>query len=204
MDSWDYDFDNNENYQMDMLADEYKMVLRKAHKNISVFKGQVELVIKTKKTQKGAESNTQSVRATKLVPKRQLVFVPVTPTVQVKNTRVGAPGGQIEVGEGHDKTTLACAVPKSQKYEASENVKGCVGKAANPEFLAPFWCVTTVRPKEECNMEVMVNTIKFDGQDVNVPVMTNSVALKTGDVLKLSAYADNTLYPPLKKPKQMK
>ena len=44
-DSWDYDFDNNESYQMDMLADEYKMVLRKAHKNISVFKGQVELVI---------------------------------------------------------------------------------------------------------------------------------------------------------------
>ena len=132
MDSWDYDFDNHENYQMDMLADEYKMVLRKAHNNISVFKGQVELVIKTKKNNRGSESTTHSVRATKPVPKRQLVFVPVTPTVQVKKTHVGAPGGQIEVGEGHDKTTLVCAVPKSQKCEAAENVKGCVGKAANP------------------------------------------------------------------------
>ena len=84
-----YDFDNNESYQMDMLADEYKMVLRKAHNNISVFKGQVELVFKTKKNQKGAETNTQSVRATKPVPKRQLVFVPVTPTVQVKKSSAG-------------------------------------------------------------------------------------------------------------------
>ena len=44
MDSWDYYFDNNERYQMDMLADEYRMVLRKAHKSISVLKGKVELV----------------------------------------------------------------------------------------------------------------------------------------------------------------
>ena len=74
-------------------------------------------------------------------------------------------------------------MPKSQKYEATENVKGCVGKAAKPEFLAPFWCVTTVRPKEECNMEVLVKTIKFDGKDVDVPVKTNNVALKKGDDL---------------------
>ena len=95
-------------------------------------------------------------------------------------------------------------VPNSQKYEAAENVKGRVGKTAKPEFLAPFWCVTTVRPQEACSMEVMVRTIKFDGQDVNVPVMTNSVALKTGDDLKLAAYADKAIYPPLKKLKQMK
>ena len=55
MDSWDYYFDNNERYQMDMLADEYRMVLRKAHKSNSVFKGQVELVIKTKKNQKAGK-----------------------------------------------------------------------------------------------------------------------------------------------------
>lgn len=146
MDSWGYDFENNESYQVDMVADEYNMVLRNAHNNIGVFKGQVELVINTKKTQKGAESNTQIVRATKPVPNQQLAFVPVTPTVQVNKSRVGAPGGHIEVGEGHGNTTLVSAVPHRQKYDAAENVNGCVGKAANPEFIAPFWCVTTVRP----------------------------------------------------------
>ena len=83
MESWDYYFDNNERYQMDMLANEYRMVLRKAHKNISVFKGKVELVIKTKTNDKaGSETSTKRVRATKPVPKRQLVFVPVTPNVE--------------------------------------------------------------------------------------------------------------------------
>ena len=89
MDSWDSYFDDIERYQMDVLADEYRMVLRNAHKNISVFKGQVELVIKTKKNEKaGKETNTKSVRATKPVPKRQLVFVPVTPTIEVKKLGV--------------------------------------------------------------------------------------------------------------------
>ena len=37
MDSWDYYFDNIEHYQVNMQADEYRMVLRKAHKNINVF-----------------------------------------------------------------------------------------------------------------------------------------------------------------------
>ena len=137
------------------------MVLRKAHKSIRGFKGRVELVIKTKKNEKAEKyTNTKSVRATKPVPKRQLAFVPVTPTIEVKKLGVG--GWHIEVGEGHGKTMFAA--PKSQKYEAAENVKGCVGKAAKPEFLAPFWCVTTVRPQGECNMEVVVNTIKFEGQ----------------------------------------
>ena len=31
-------------------------------------------------------------------------------------------------------------------------------------------------------MEVLVKTIKFDGKDVDVPVMTNSVAVKKGDI----------------------
>ena len=42
-------------------------------------------------------------------------------------------------------------------------------------------------------MEVMVKTIKFDGKDVDVPVMTNSVALKKGDDLKLATYEDKTI-----------
>ena len=119
MDSWDYDFDNNENYQMDMLADECQMVLRNAHKNISVFKGQVELVMKTKKNQEGAQSNTQSARATKPVPKRQLKFVPVTPTVQVKKSRVGALGGQIEVGEGARQDHLGVRRAKEPEVRGS-------------------------------------------------------------------------------------
>ena len=38
MDSWDYYFDNNERYQMGMLADEDRMVLRKAHKSITFLR----------------------------------------------------------------------------------------------------------------------------------------------------------------------
>ena len=66
------------------------------------------------------------MRATKPVPKRQLVFVPVTPTIEVKNQLMPeAHGGHIEVGAGHGQAIFA--VPKIQKYEAAENVKGCVG-----------------------------------------------------------------------------
>ena len=61
-----------------------------------------------------------------------------------------------------------------------------------------------MRPKDECNMEVVVKNMKFDGQDVSVPVMTNSVALKTGDVRKLAAFADKAAYPPLKHMNQRK
>ena len=120
MDSWDYYFDNNERYQKDMLADEYRMVLRKAHKSISAFKGQVELVIKTQNDENaGQETNTKSVRATKPVPKRQLVFVPVTPTIEVKNNprSESRHGGRFAVGEGHGNTIFA--VPKEPEVRGS-------------------------------------------------------------------------------------
>ena len=105
-------------------------------------------------------------------------MMPVTPTIELRKLGVG--GGHIEVGEGHGKTIFA--LPKSEKYEAAENVKGCVGKAARHEFLAPFWCVTTVRPKEECNMEVMVKTRNLDGQGVHVSACVMCSLPQTGAI----------------------
>ena len=129
--------------------------------------------------------------AKKCIAPGKLELVPVSDSIHCTSTKV--PPNVIDFGtmcEVNGKSLVAYVSPMHKKFEPKTH-----SERGSVEFFAPFWCVQGTSRSEDVNMQFVIKTKTYPGDDwtsgkYNVIVLSNTKALEVGDVLKYYMSAD--------------
>ena len=179
--SWDYTFDKNDEYMLDVKLSALKVALDTLHR---------ENVKNHECLQMSCKPSNKIVQVTKRIGANELVLVPVG-ALSISRSLVKKKGSSsIDLGEVHElsdgKRASAIVTAKFAGPPTTSELVDCKVRQVVQEFMPVFWQVPLSYNQQKANMELKLKEVKgvnFGFQ--KVPVMTNPRVLKPGDYLVL-------------------